>query len=217
LPLGQVLYDSGDRLRHVYFPTASIISLLDVMADGASAEMAVVGNEGIIGIALFMGGQTMLNRAVVQRGGYAYRLEGRLLKEEFNRAGELQHLLLRYTQALLTQMSQTAVCNRYHSLDQQLCRWLLLSLDRLPSNEFTMTQELLANMLGVRPGGVAGATGKLQSDGLIHYNRGQIIVIDRPRMEARVCECYHVVKAEFDRLLVWPTYGELVRGRPDQN
>jgi CRP-like cAMP-binding protein len=140
-----------------------------------------------------------------------------LLKEEFNRAGELQHLLLRYTQALLTQMSQTAVCNRYHSLDQQLCRWLLLSLDRLPSNEFTMTQELLANMLGVRPGGVAGATGKLQSDGLIHYNRGQIIVIDRPRMEARVCECYHVVKAEFDRLLVWPTYGELVRGRPDQN
>ncbi len=201
LPLGEVLYESGDQLQHVYFPTASIVSLLYVMADGASAEIAVVGNEGIIGIALFMGGETMPNRAVVQSAGYAYRLKGQLLKEEFNRAGELQHLLLRYTQALLTQMSQTAVCNRHHSVDQQLCRWLLLSLDRLSSNELTMTQELIANMLGVRREGVTEAAGKLQSAGLIHYSRGHITVLDRPRLEARACECYQVVKTEFDRLL----------------
>jgi CRP-like cAMP-binding protein len=171
------------------------------MADGASAEIAVVGNEGIIGIALFMGGETMPNRAVVQSAGHAYRLRGQVLKEEFNRAGELQHLLLRYTQALLTQMSQTAVCNRHHSVDQQLCRWLLLSLDRLPSNELNMTQELIANMLGVRREGVTEAAGKLQSAGLIHYSRGHITVLDRPRLEARACECYQVVKTEFDRLL----------------
>ena len=201
LPLGGVLYESGDQLQYVYFPVASIVSLLYVMADGASAEIAVVGNEGIIGIALFMGGETMPNRAVVQSAGYAYRLKGQLLKEEFNRAGELQHLLLRYTQALLTQMSQTAVCNRHHSVDQQLCRWLLLSLDRLPSNELTMTQELIANMLGVRREGVTEAAGKLQSAGLIHYSRGHITVLDRPRLEARACECYQVVKTEFDRLL----------------
>jgi len=201
LPLGQVLYESGDQLQHVHFPTDSIVSLLYVMADGASAEIAVVGNEGIIGIALFMGGETMPNRAVVQSAGYAYRLKGHLLKAAFNRAEKLQQLLLRYTQALLTQMSQTAVCNRHHSVDQQLCRWLLLSLDRLPSNELTMTQELIANMLGVRREGVTEAAGKLQSAGLIHYSRGQITVIDRPRLEARACECYQVVKTEFDRLL----------------
>jgi CRP-like cAMP-binding protein len=201
LPLGEVLYESGDQLQHVYFPTGSIVSLLYVMADGASAEIAVVGNEGIIGIALFMGGETMPNRAVVQSAGYAYRLQGQLLKEEFNRAGELQHLLLRYTQALLTQMSQTAVCNRHHSVDQQLCRWLLLSLDRLSSNELSMTQELIANMLGVRREGVTEAAGKLQKVGLIHYSRGRITVIDRPGLEARACECYQVVKTEFDRLL----------------
>src|SRR5882672_1153077 len=201
LPLGEVLYESGDQLQHVYFPTRSIVSLLYVMADGASAEIAVVGNEGIIGIALFMGGETMPNRAVVQSAGYAYQLKGQLLKEEFNRAGELQHLLLRYTQALLTQMSQTAVCNRHHSVDQQLCRWLLLSLDRLPSNELTMTQELIANMLGVRREGVTEAAGKLQTAGLIHYSRGCITVIDRIGLEKRTCECYAVVKREFDRLL----------------
>jgi CRP-like cAMP-binding protein len=201
LPLGEVLYESGDLLQHVYFPTDSIVSLLYVMADGSSAEIAVVGNEGIIGIALFMGGETMPNRAVVQSAGHAYKLKGQVLKEEFNRAGELQHLLLRYTQALLTQMSQTAVCNRHHSVDQQLCRWLLLSLDRLPSNELGMTQELIANMLGVRREGVTEAAGKLQSTGLIHYSRGHITVLDRPRLEARACECYQVVKTEFDRLL----------------
>jgi CRP-like cAMP-binding protein len=201
LPLGEVLYESGDQLQHVYLPIDSIVSLLYVMADGASAEIAMVGNEGIIGIAVFMGGETMPNRAVVRSAGYAFRLRGQFLKEEFNRAGELQRLLLRYTQAVLTQMSQTAVCNRYHSVDQQLCRWLLLSLDRLPSNELSMTQELIANMLGVRREGVTEAAGKLQSAGLIHYSRGRIIAIDRPGLEARVCECYRVVKAEFDRLL----------------
>ena len=201
MPLGHVLYESGNQLLHVYFPTDSIVSLLYVMADGASAEIAVVGNEGIIGVALFMGGETMPNRAVVQSGGYAYRLHGRLLKEEFNRSGVLQHLLLRYTQALLTQMAQTAVCNRHHSVDQQLCRWLLLSLDRLPSNELTMTQELIANMLGVRREGVTEAAGKLQRAGLIHYSRGRITVLDRPRLQAQACECYGVVKREFDRLL----------------
>jgi CRP-like cAMP-binding protein len=201
LPLGDVLYESGDQLQYVYFPTDSIVSLLYVMADGASAEIAVVGNEGVIGIALFMGGETTPNRAVVQSAGHGYRLKGQVLKEEFNRAGELQHLLLRYTQALLTQMSQTAVCNRHHSVDQQLCRWLLLSLDRLPSKELGMTQELIANMLGVRREGVNEAAGKLQSAGLIHYSRGHITVLDRPRLEKRACECYQVVKTEFDRLL----------------
>jgi CRP-like cAMP-binding protein len=205
LPLGEVLYESGDELQHVYFPTTSIVSLLYVMADGSSAEIAVVGNEGIIGIALFMGGETMPNRAVVQSAGYVYRLKGELLKEEFNRAGELQHLFLRYTQALLTQMSQTAVCNRHHSVDQRLCRWLLLSLDRLPSNVLTMTQELIANMLGLRREGVTEAAGKLQNAGLIHYSRGHITVLDRPRLEARACECYQVVKTEFDRLLPYAT------------
>jgi CRP-like cAMP-binding protein len=201
LPLGDVLYESGTQLRHVYFPTTSIVSLLYVMADGRSAEIAVVGNEGIIGVALFMGGETMPNRAVVQSAGYAYRLQGHLLKQEFNRAVELQHLLLRYTQALLTQMAQTAVCNRHHSVDQQLCRWLLLSLDRLASNELKMTQELIANMLGVRREGVTEAAGKLQNAGLIQYSRGHIVVLDRPRLEAEACECYGVVKKEFDRLL----------------
>ena len=201
MPLGTVLYESGNELRHVYFPTTTIISLLYVLIDGASAEIAVVGNEGIIGVALFMGGETMPNRAVVQSAGHAYRLKGHLLKEEFNRSGEFQHLLLRYTQALLTQMAQTAVCNRHHSLDQQLCRWLLLSLDRLPSNELIMTQELIANMLGVRREGVTEAAGNLQRDGLITYQRGHITVLDRSGLEARACECYAVVKMEFDRLL----------------
>jgi CRP-like cAMP-binding protein len=171
------------------------------MEDGASAEIAVVGNEGMVGVALFMGGETTPSRAVVQSAGHAYRLKGQLLKEEFHRAAALQHLLLRYTQALLTQMAQTAVCNRHHSVDQQLCRWLLLSLDRLPSNKLTMTQELIANMLGVRREGVTEAAGKLQFDGLIKYSRGHITVLDRPRLEARACECYQVVKKEFDRLL----------------
>jgi len=201
LPLGKPLYESGDRLDHVYFPSTAIVSLLYELEDGASAEIAVVGNEGIVGIALFMGGDTMPNRAVVQSEGHAYRLDGRLLKQEFNRAGVLQHLLLRYTLAMLTQMAQTAVCNRHHSVDQQLCRWLLLSLDRLPANELSMTQELIANMLGVRREGVTEAAGKLQSAGLIHYSRGRITVLDRPGLEARVCECYDVVRKEFRRLL----------------
>ena len=201
LTLGHALYESGSELHHVYFPTTSIVSLLYVMEDGASAEIAVVGNEGVLGVALFMGGETMPNRAVVQSAGHAYRRKGQLLKQEFNRSGELQHLLLRYTQALLTQMAQTAVCNRHHSLDQQLCRWLLLSLDRLPSNELTMTQELIANMLGVRREGVTEAAGNLHRAGLIEYNRGRITVLDRARLEARSCECYAVVRKEFDRLL----------------
>lgn len=201
MPLGEVLYESGSRLHHVYFPTTSIVSLLYVMEDGASAEIAVVGNEGILGIALFMGGETTPNRAVVQSAGHGYRLKAQLLKDEFNRAGPLLHLLLRYIQALLTQMAQTAVCNRHHSVDQQLCRWLLLSLDRLPSQELVMTQELIANMLGVRREGVTEAAGKLQSAGLIHYRRGHITVLDRAGLEARACECYGVVKKEFDRLL----------------
>ena len=201
LRLGEALYESGDRLNHVYFPTTAIVSLLYVMQNGASAEIAVVGNEGIVGIALFMGGETMPNRAVVQSAGHGYRLKGQLLKEEFNRAGGLQHLLLRYTQALLTQMAQTAVCNRHHSVDQQLCRWLLLSFDRLPSEELSMTQELIANMLGVRREGVTEAAGRLQRAGLIHYRRGHIKVLDRAGLEARVCECYDVVRKEFHRLL----------------
>lgn len=201
LPLGEVLYESGSQLLHVYFPTTSIVSLLYVMEDGSSAEIAVVGNEGIVGVSLFMGGETTPSRAVVQSAGHTYRLPGQVLKQEFDRAGPLQHLLLRYTQALLTQMAQTAVCNRHHSVDQQLCRWLLLSLDRLSSNELTMTQELIANMLGVRREGVTEAAGKLQEAKLIQYNRGRITVLDRSGLEARSCECYQVVKTEFDRLL----------------
>ena len=201
MPLGQVVYESGDRLDHVYFPTTAIVSLLYVMEDGASAEIAIVGNEGLIGIALFMGGETTPSRAVVQSAGKAYRLEARILKEEFHRAGPVQRLLLRYTQALITQMAQTAVCNRHHSIDQQLCRWLLLSIDRLPSNELKMTQELIANMLGVRRPGVTEAAMKLQDAGLIRYSYGHIDVLDRPGLEKRVCECYGVVKREFDRLL----------------
>ena len=201
LPLGEALYESGDHMAYVYFPTNSIVSLLYVMENGSSAEIAVVGNEGIVGIALFMGGETMPNRAVVQSAGQAFRLKGPLLKQEFNRGGALQHLLLRYTLAMLTQMAQTAVCNRHHSVDQQLSRWLLLSLDRLPTNELVMTQELIANMLGVRREGVTEAAGKLQSAGLIHYSRGHIIVLDRPGLEKRVCECYDVVRREFARLL----------------
>jgi CRP-like cAMP-binding protein len=199
--LGDVLYESGTRLRYVYFPTTSIISLLYVMEDGASAEIAIVGNEGILGISLFMGGETTPSRAIVQSAGYAFRLKAELLKEEFERFGPSMHLLLRYTQALITQMAQTAVCNRHHTVDQQLCRWLLLSLDRLSSSELSMTQELIANMLGVRREGVTEAAGKLQKAGLIHHQRGKIRVLDRPGLEARSCECYQVVKAEFDRLL----------------
>ena len=194
MPLGHVLYESGSELSHVYFPTDCIVSLLYVMEDGASAEIAVVGNEGLVGVALFMGGETTPSRAVVQSAGYAYRLPGAGLKQEFSIGGAMQHLLLRYTQALLTQMAQTAVCNRHHPVDQQLCRWLLLSLDRLPSNELSMTQELIANMLGVRRAGVAEAAGHLQDVGLIRYNRGHITVLDRHRLEQRVCECYAVVK-----------------------
>ena len=201
LPLGKVLYESGDVLRYVYFPTDSIVSLLYMMEDGASAEIAVVGNEGLIGIALFMGGETTTSRAIVQSGGSAYRLIGQRLKDEFNRHGEMQILLLRYTQSLLTQMAQTAVCNRHHSLDQQLCRWLLLSLDRLSSNELSMTQELIANMLGVRRVGVTEAASKLQAIGVIRYSRGKITVLDRPKLECLCCECYAVVKKETDRLL----------------
>lgn len=201
MPLGEVLYESGGRLQHVYFPTTAIVSLQYIMESGASAEIAGVGNEGILGISLFMGGETTPSRGVVQSAGFGYRLKAKLLKEEFDRAGPVMHLLLRYTQALITQMAQTAVCNRHHSVDQQLCRWLLLSLDRLPSNELVMTQELIANMLGVRREGVTEAAGKLQSAGLIHYSRGRITVADRPGLEARACECYRVVKTEFDRLL----------------
>lgn len=201
MQLGEVLYESGGRLNHVYFPTTSIVSLLYVMADGASAEIAVVGNEGILGISLFMGGETTPSRAVVQSAGHAYRLKSQLLKEEFNRSGPVMNLLLRYTQALITQMAQTAVCNRHHSVDKQLCRWLLMSLDRLSTNQLTMTQELIANMLGVRREGVTEAAGRLQRAGMIRYSRGQITVLDRPRLEQDVCECYAVVKKEFDRLL----------------
>jgi CRP-like cAMP-binding protein len=201
MPLGQVLYESGRKLGHVYFPTTSIVSLLYVMADGASAEIAVVGNDGIIGISLFMGGESTPSRAVVQSAGDGYRLKSRLIKKEFNLAGPTLHLLLRYTQSLITQMAQTAVCNRHHTVDQQLCRWLLLSLDRLSSSELRMTQELMADMLGVRREGVTEAAGKLQAAGLIRYSRGHIEVLDRRGLETRVCECYEVVKRETDRLL----------------
>src|SRR5512132_1531922 len=201
MDLGAVLYEPGARMRYVYFPTTSIVSLLYVMEDGASAEIAIVGNEGILGISLFMGGETTPSRAVVQSAGHAFRLKAELLKNEFGRYGPTMHLLLRYTQAIITQMAQTAVCNRHHSVDKQLCRWLLLSLDRLASNEPSMTQELIANMHGVRREGVTEAAGKLQDAGLIRYRRGKITVLDRVGLEARTCECYQVVKTEFDRLL----------------
>jgi CRP-like cAMP-binding protein len=201
LPLGKVLYESGRAMTHVYFPTTSIVSLLYVMADGASAEIAVVGNEGIVGIALFMGGESTPSRAVVQSAGLGFRMRGELLKDEFNRSGPVLHLLLRYTQALITQMAQTAVCNRHHSLDQQLCRWLLLSLDRLQEPELQMTQELIANMLGVRREGVTEAAASLQRARLISYKRGHIKVLDRPGLERRTCECYAVVRKEYERLL----------------
>jgi CRP-like cAMP-binding protein len=201
LPLGTVLYESGDTQRYVYFPIDAIVSLLYVLKDGASAEIAVVGNDGAIGVALFMGGATMTNRAIVQSAGSAYRLTRKRIEEELARHGDMLHVLLRYTQALITQMAQTAVCNRHHSVDQQLCRWLLLSLDRLSSNKLIMTQELIANMLGVRREGVTEAAGKLQKAGVIEYRRGRITVLDRPRLEAMSCECYEVVRKETDRLL----------------
>jgi len=201
MPLGQVLYESGTTLSHVYFPTTSVVSLLYVMEDGASAEIAVVGNEGIVGISLFMGGGSTPSRAVVQSAGRGLRLKAQMMKDEFDRNGPVLHLLLRYTQALITQMSQTAVCNRHHSLDQQLCRWLLLSLDRLQGDDLVMTQELIANMLGVRRGGVTEAALRLQQAGLIRYARGHITVLDRAGLERRTCECYGVVKKEYDRLL----------------
>ncbi|MEA1081111.1 Crp/Fnr family transcriptional regulator [Marinobacter halodurans] len=205
MPLGQVLYEAGDKMRHVYFPTDSIVSLLYVMESGASAEISVVGNEGLVGISLFMGGESTSSRAVVQSGGSGYRLAGQRLVDEFHRHGDLMSLVLRYTQALITQMAQTAVCNRHHSIDQQLCRWLLLSLDRLPTTHLVMTQELIANMLGVRREGVTEAAGKLQQLGVIKYRRGHIEVMDRPRLEQMSCECYAVVKRETDRLLTVPS------------
>jgi signal transduction histidine kinase len=208
LPLGRAVYESGAQLDYVYFPTDCIVSLLSVTRDGSSAEIAIAGNEGLVGIALFMGGETTSSRAVVQNAGYAYRAPAALIKQEFNRGGALQLLLLRYTQALITQMSQTAVCNRHHSLEQQLCRWLLLSIDRLPSNRLEMTEALIANMLGVPGAGVAAAAGTLQADGLIEYDRGAITVLDRPKLEQRACECYAVVKREFERLLHLPGRAE---------
>ena len=201
MPLGEVIYESGGTLTHAYFPTTSIVSLLYVMENGASAEIAVVGNEGIVGVSLFMGGGSTPSRGVVQSAGKGYRLSAQLMQHEFNKAGPVLHLLLRYTQALITQMSQTAVCNRHHSLDQQLCRWLLLSLDRLQGNELVMTQELIANMLGVRREGVTEGALKLQKAGLIRYARGHITVLDREGLATRCCECYAVVKKEYDRLL----------------
>lgn len=201
MPLGKVLYEAGDKMRHVYFPTDSIVSLLYVMESGASAEISVVGNEGLVGISLFMGGESTSSRALVQSGGSGYRLLGQRLIDEFNHHGQLMSLVLRYTQSLITQMAQTAVCNRHHSIDQQLCRWLLLSLDRLPTNHLVMTQELIANMLGVRREGVTEAAGRLQKLGVIEYRRGHIEVVDRPKLEQLSCECYAVVKKETDRLL----------------
>ena len=201
MPLGWAVYESGGPQGYIYFPTDAIVSLLYVLEDGDSTELGVVGNDGLVGISLFMGGETTPSRAVVQNAGHGYRVKASVLKAEFGHGGALQHLLLRYTQALITQMMQTAVCNRHHSVDQQLCRWLLLSLDRLPSNELVMTQELIANMLGVRREGVTEAAGNLQAAGLIHYSRGRITVVDRPKLEARVCECYGVVRRETARLL----------------
>jgi len=201
MPLGWAVYESGGQMGHLYFPTTSIVSLLYVMENGASAEIAITGNEGLVGISLFMGGESTPSRAVVQSAGYGYRLRAKVSKKEFSLGGQLQRLALRFTQALITQMAQTAVCNRHHAIDQQLCRWLLLSLDRLPGNELKMTQELIANMLGVRREGVTEAAGQLQADGLIRYARGHITVLDRSKLQQRVCECYTVVKREYDRLL----------------
>jgi CRP-like cAMP-binding protein len=201
LPLGTVLYESGNKLTHVYFPTTAIVSLICVMDNGATTEIAIVGNEGIVGVSLFMGGGSTTSRAVVQSAGMGYRLKASQMMEEFNRSGAVLNLLLRYTQALITQMAQTAVCNRHHSLDQQLCRWLLLSLDRLRSNELVVTQELIANMLGVRREGVTEAAGRLHAAGFITYRRGHITVLDRAQLERRSCECYAVVRKEYDRLL----------------
>ena len=209
LPLGWPVYEAGKRMEHIFFPTEGIVSLLYVMQNGASAEIAVTGNEGLVGISLFMGSESTPSRAIVQSEGQAFRLRAHHLKEEFERGGELQHLLLRYTQALITQMAQTAVCNRHHTVIQQLCRWLLLSLDRLAGNELVMTQELIANMLGVRREGVTAAAGLLQTEGMIQYSRGKITVLDRPQLEARVCECYAVVKRETDRLLVDRASGDV--------
>ena len=212
MPLGHVLYEPGSTLSHVYFPTTAIISMLYVLENGASAEIAVVGNEGLVGISLFMGGESTPSRAVVQSAGKGFRLPAQAMKDEFNRGGAVLHLLLRYTQALITQMSQTAVCNRHHSLDQQLCRWLLLSLDRLEGSELVMTQELISNMLGVRREGVTEAALHLQSAGLIKYSRGRISVLDRPGIEKRSCECYGVVKKEYDRLKKIPLEGKRAPG-----
>jgi CRP-like cAMP-binding protein len=206
MPLGWAVYESGGHMDYLYFPTTSLVSLLYVLESGASAEIAITGNCGLVGISLFMGGETTPSRAVVQSAGNGYRLKASVLRREFALGGHLQHLALRYTQALITQMAQTAVCNRHHAVDQQLCRWLLLSLDRLESNELVMTQELIANMLGVRREGVTEAAGKLQADGLIHYSRGHIKVLDRPKLEKRVCECYAVVKKEYDRLVPYKVY-----------
>ena len=201
LSLAQVLYESGATMTHMYFPTTSIVSLLYVMENGSSAEIAVVGNEGLVGVSLFMGGESTPSRAVVQSAGHGFKIESQIMKDEFNKAGPVMHLLLRYTQALITQMAQTAVCNRHHSLDQQLCRWLLLSLDRLQGTDLVMTQELISNMLGVRREGVTEAAMALQAAGIIRYSRGKISVLDRPSLERRTCECYAVVKKEYDRLL----------------
>lgn len=221
LPLGEVIYEPGDELRYAYFPTTCIVSMLYVMESGAPAEIAMVGNDGVIGVSLFMGGGTMPNRAMVRSVGYAYRLRAPILLQEFNRAGgcrngALHDLLLRYTQGLMTQIAQTSVCNRHHFLDQQLCRWLLLSLDRLPSNELIITQELIANMLGVRREGITEAAGKLQQAGLIDCGRGRITVLDRAGLEERACECYQVVKTEFDRLHLSSRYTPLASYIPLQ-
>ena len=215
MPLGLVIYESGAQLEYVYFPTTSIVSLLYVMETGASAEIAMTGNDGLVGISLFMGGQSTPSRAVVQSAGHAYRLGAGVLKREFARGGELQLIALRYTQALITQMAQTAACNRHHSVDQQLCRWLLLRVDMLGTHRLSMTHELIANMLGVRRGGVTEAAGRLQADGIIRYSRGDITVLDRPKLEAKVCECYAVVKRETERLaaLAIRKPGAAARGR----
>lgn len=205
MPLGQVLYESGEQLKYVYFPVTSIVSLVCMLENGASAEIAMVGNEGMLGVSIFMSGKRTISRAVVHNAGTGYRLRTQFLIEEFRLGGLMMQLLLRYTQALITQMAQTAVCNRHHSLEQQLCRWLLLNLDRLESNELAVTQELIANMLGMRREGVTEAAGKLQRLGIIQYQRGHITVLDRDNLEAHCCECYQVVKNEFDRLLKSPT------------
>jgi CRP-like cAMP-binding protein len=206
MPLGKILHESGGQLQHLYFPTTSIVSLLHVMVSGGAAEIAVIGRDGLVGISLFMGGNTTLSRAMVQSAGNGYRIKAGLIREEFSRGGELQALALRYTQALITQMAQTALCNRHHALEQQLCRWLLASLDRLAGNELVITQEMIANMLGVRREGVTEAAGRLQSDGMIRYSRGHITILDRSKLESRVCECYAVVKKEYERLLSFRSY-----------